>query len=370
MNAAVIGAGIFGLAAALELKKRGHDVTVFEQGRVPHDRASSTDVSKAIRRIGYDEIEIELVERAAAQWQIWHQRLSRSIYERTGLIHLTSESDRATAERWEFLQRQGAKIEKLSSRKAQERFPQFVCRQDDVLFHDAWGGYLRSEQAVGDLAALARDEGVAILENACVGELDENDLGVRIVLGNDAATFDRAVVAVGAWIEKLVPEIGRHVRVTRQEMAFFLPPDPTPFTAERCPVWCVNPATEAWYGFPMLREGYFKIAGDLPGAVVDPDVERTATPEFLTAVQEFAELRLPGIARGELVGSRSCLYTNTSDHRFVVDWVPGSARITVAGCGCGHGFKFGGSIGPVVADVLEDKHNRLGEPLRIGKRFG
>ena len=41
----------------------------------------------------------------------------------------------------------------------------------------------------------------------------------------------------------------------------------------------------------------------------------------------------------------------------------------IAGCGCGHGFKFGGAIGPVIADALEDRENHLGELFRIGNRF-
>ena len=41
----------------------------------------------------------------------------------------------------------------------------------------------------------------------------------------------------------------------------------------------------------------------------------------------------------------------------------------IAGCGCGHGFKFGGSIGPVIADALEDRENRMGDLFRIGTRF-
>ena len=49
-------AGIFGLAAALELNRRGHRVTL-----IPCPDASSTDVAKVIRRTSYHE----LVERAA-----------------------------------------------------------------------------------------------------------------------------------------------------------------------------------------------------------------------------------------------------------------------------------------------------------------
>ena len=87
MHIAIIGAGIFGLAAALELRRRGHDVTVFEQERIPCPRASSTDVSKAIRRTGYPEQAYrELVERSQHQWQVWHQQLSQAIYYQVGML--------------------------------------------------------------------------------------------------------------------------------------------------------------------------------------------------------------------------------------------------------------------------------------------
>ena len=57
------------------------------------------------------------------------------------------------------------------------------------------------------------------------------------------------------------------------------------------------------------------------------------------------------------------------DEQFVIDWAPGRERVLIAGCGCGHGFKFGGSIGPVIADALEDRENPLGDLFRIGTRF-
>jgi N-methyl-L-tryptophan oxidase len=70
-----------------------------------------------------------------------------------------------------------------------------------------------------------------------------------------------------------------------------------------------------------------------------------------------------------VAGSRSCLYESTPDRDFIVDWVPGSSRVLVAGGGSGHGFKFGGAIGPLIADALEDKDNPLGAPFKLGDRF-
>jgi len=37
---AVVGAGVFGATAALELRRRGHAVTLLDQGDVPGIRAS------------------------------------------------------------------------------------------------------------------------------------------------------------------------------------------------------------------------------------------------------------------------------------------------------------------------------------------
>ena len=72
MRIHMIGAGIFGLATALEPRSRNHEVCVFEQDTVGGQRASSTDLCKVIRRTNYQSPYLELVERAARQWQPWH----------------------------------------------------------------------------------------------------------------------------------------------------------------------------------------------------------------------------------------------------------------------------------------------------------
>ena len=70
MRIGVVGAGVFGLAAAIEAAARGHQVAIFEQGEIPHPAASSTDVAKGIRRMWYasdNETYVELAERAGVR---------------------------------------------------------------------------------------------------------------------------------------------------------------------------------------------------------------------------------------------------------------------------------------------------------------
>ena len=222
---------------------------------------------------------------------------------------------------------------------------------------------------MADLAGLARARGVEVRSESPVTELEDAENGVRLRCGAQTLIFDRVVAAAGAWIVRLWPALAESLYLTRNQMAFFVPRDPELFSRQNLPVWSVNTGKEAWYGFPMLVEGYVKVADDLKVDETHPEVERTNTRRFLDMLSRFIEERMPGLRGAEMVGGRSCLYTNTPDDHFVIDWAPGARRILIAGCGSGHGFKFGGSIGPVIADALEEKHNPLGDLFRIGARF-
>ena len=438
MNVCVVGAGVFGLAAALELRRRGHEVELIERGPIPNPAASSTDVAKKIRRTGYrNEIYVELVTRAAAQWQEWQERTGSPIYFRTGalLVVRGMGPDDETLAGFETLSRLGTEVAELTATEAQARFPQFAVSDEDRLFYDPWAGYLRSGRALADLAALARAAGVTLREHTRVTAVAESAAGVTIRVpapmpgvpaplpgvaacaateatpagaagatirgdapvpaesaagvtsgghvaesgagagpSNGAAThrYDRAVVAAGPWVAELLPALAPQVRITRQQMAFFAPRDPAPFERGRFPAWTLRSPGNLWYGFPYLHEGFVKVAEDSKVDDAAADVSREPTGQFLDWARAFVARRIPALADAPLVGGRSCLYTNMADpedEQFVIDWAPGCERVLIAGCGCGHGFKFGGAIGPVIADALEERANRLGDPFRIGTRF-
>ena len=374
MNVCIVGAGIFGLAAALELRRRGHEVTLVERGEIPNPEASSTDVSKAIRRTNYpNEIYVELVTRAAAQWREWHERTSRSIYFQTGKLIVVRGfgPEHEALAGWETLSRLGKDVTELTAGEVKERFPQFAVSGEDRLFHDPWAGYLRSGQALTDLAGLVRDAGVEVRENTLVAAVEETGSGARVRWASQSRDWDRVIVAAGPWVAELLPVMKPRVRITRQQMAFFLPEDPAPFERGRFPVWSILSPGNLWYGFPWLHEGFVKVAEDSKVEDAAVDVPREPTRAFLDWAREFVAERIPALDGADLVGGRSCLYTNMAemeDEDFVIDWAPGCQRVLIAGCGCGHGFKFGGSIGPVIADALEDRENHLGDLFRIGRR--
>ena len=129
----------------------------------------------------------------------------------------------------------------------------------------------------------------------------------------------------------------------------------------KLPVFAIdNPDGSLHYGFPMMPENPgFKFAHHTPGIPTDPDrVIRDVLPadeaSFRPALRRF----LP-TADGPLLSMRTCLYTNSPDHHFIIDRHPDHPRVTIA-CGfSGHGFKFASVVGKVLAELAMEGKARL-----------
>jgi glycine/D-amino acid oxidase-like deaminating enzyme len=95
---AIVGAGIFGVTAALELHRRGHAVELFDPGPLPHPLAASTDVTKMIRMdYGADAFYTELMEEAFPGWDAWNAEWGQALYHETGFLLLAGAPLRAGA---------------------------------------------------------------------------------------------------------------------------------------------------------------------------------------------------------------------------------------------------------------------------------
>src|SRR5207245_5351873 len=156
----VVGAGINGVTAAIELKKRGHNVILVDPGPLPHPLAASTDISKAVRAAyGADEHYTELAECSIRLWRKWNEEFGIELYHETGVMFVRQREMKPgdfEYESFKTLQQRGHKVERMNSARLWKRFPAWNpgLYRDGVLELEA--GYAESDRVVATLIERAK----------------------------------------------------------------------------------------------------------------------------------------------------------------------------------------------------------------------
>src|SRR5882762_4688087 len=119
LNAIVVGAGINGVTAAIELKKRGHKVSLVDPGPLPHPLAASTDISKAVRAAyGADEDYTTLAERSIKYWRQWNDEFGTKLYHEVGVMFVCQgemEPGDFEHESLKLLEKRGLKVARMNT---------------------------------------------------------------------------------------------------------------------------------------------------------------------------------------------------------------------------------------------------------------
>jgi glycine/D-amino acid oxidase-like deaminating enzyme len=367
----VVGAGINGLTAAIELKKRGHEVMLIDPGPLPHPLAASTDISKAVRAAyGADEDYTELAERSIKLWRKWNEEFGIQLYHETGMMFVRRREMNPgdfEYESFKLLQQRGHKVERMNSAQLWKRFPAWNPElfRDGVLEVEA--GYAESGRAVATLIQRAGSIGVELRSSSRFAHLDERDHRIqRIVLDNgERIAADVVVMAVGAWTPYLLPFTKKFFRASGQPVFHLKPLRPDLFAPERFPVFGADITTTGYYGFPLNRDGIVKIANHGPGREMSPESpQRAVTSEDEENLRKFLSWAFPALADAPIVDTRVCMYCDTHDGNFWIAPDPERKGLVIAAGDCGHGFKFAPVLGEIIADAVEQKSNPILEKFR------
>lgn len=361
----IVGAGVCGAAAALELRARGYSVALLDPGPLPHPLASSTDISKAVRMAyGSDEDYMAMGEQSRAGWLRWNDQLGDQLYHEIGMTFLTRTPMSPGGfeyDSYHLLLKRGHTPERLTSADIARRFP--AWNSDlyvDGFFH-AQSGYAESGRVVEALIREAERAGVALHAGQEVEMLIEQGDRVTGVYTRQNEYFyaEQVVVAAGAWTPVLVPSLAAVMRAVGHPVFHLKVDDPTLFQPPYFTVFGADSSKTGWYGFPQHpRQGVVKIANHGVGQPLHPvDDARVVTEADTQAFRAFLRGTFPSIAAAPIVYTRRCLYCDTLDEHFWVDRDPSRAGLTVAAGDSGHGFKFAPLWGGWIADAVEAKPN-------------
>jgi glycine/D-amino acid oxidase-like deaminating enzyme len=365
-KAIVVGAGINGVVAAIELRKRGHEVALVDPGPLPHPLAASTDISKAVRAAyGGDEDYTALAEQSREIWRQWNVKFGVELYHEIGFLFMRQRLMQPGDFEYEsltLLEQRGHRVERIDSRQLRERYPAWNSERYPDGFLDLEAGYAESGRAVATLIQWAKSLGVELRENAKFRDLDEAGDRIKgIVLEDGEKIAATAVVmAVGAWTPYALPFTRNFLRASGQPVFHLKPKQPELFIPERFPIFGADISTTGYYGFPLNRDGVVKIANHGPGREMSPDSpERVVTKEEENQMRHFLSDSFPALADSPIVFTRICFYCDTPDGNFWIAADPERPGLTIAAGDCGHGFKFAPVLGGIIADAVEGKSNPL-----------
>jgi sarcosine oxidase len=179
---------------------------------------------------------------------------------------------------------------------------------------------------------------------------------------NGGYVADRLLISAGAWANEVVADLNLPLTVERQ-VAFWLEPDErsVSYDSRDFPIFAheFTPGILC-YGFPRMPRGVkasIMHAGELTDSPAD--VRRSVGDDESEPVRASLRPVLPGLARAPVLETSVCLFTNTPDHDFIVDFHPRYPQVLISSPCSGHGFKFASALGEIHADLLETGRAKL-----------
>ena len=354
----VVGVGAMGSATLAELARRGARVLGLERAGIPNDHGSSGGVTRIIR-LAYaeDPRYVPLLRVAYAGWREIEAQAGERLLHVTGGLDAGELDSETVQGSLESCRVHDLPHEWLAGPEVRRRFPglHLEDRMGAVLQPDA--GILLSGRAISSLASLAIADGATIHGQETVIGWDADDGGVTV--RTDRATYRARtlVIAAGAWLGSLVPELGPLAVPERQVLIWTQPRMPERYALGTFPIFVLDVPEGRFYGFPVHAVPGFKLGlYHHRGQVVDPDAwDRDAVDgEDEEALRRGLRGYLPD-ADGPTLSMRTCLFTNTPDEHFLIDSLPDRPNVVVASPCSGHGFKFAPVVGSVVADLALDR---------------
>ena len=350
MRAVVVGAGAWGLPAALELADRGHEVSCIDRDGPGNPWSSSSGPTRLWRLADPDPAAIRLGRRASAALERIEARLGHPVHTRTGL--LWRDAPEPLRRITDAVRGESVAHTDVPAPSVGEVFPGLVADERDALWLPDAGATLAADLIAGYTRLLA-EAGGTILTGGEVVAVRTTSGGAAVVL-DDGTTLevDVVIVCAGSGTPALLGDLGLAVPLRPfLEQVVHVGHRDDPHATDAMPCLFDGPGAHGpgIYTMPTPGVGY-KIGFDDPLRELGiGDRDRSPDPDRTRAIVARADAVLP-VAGREVVDELVCCWTDSADGWFVVDRI-GSV---VVACGdAGKGFKYSPAIGGILADLAE-----------------
>jgi sarcosine oxidase len=371
-NAIVLGLGAMGSATLCQLALRGWRVLGLDQFSQGHSLGSSHGDSRIIRETYFEHpLYVPLVRRAHELWRELEERSGTALMTINGGLMIGPPDGVVVSGTLRSAAQHSLPYEVLSPEATRERFPAFRLADGLVAVLDPRAGYLDPEGCNRAHIDAAREAGAEARFDEPVQEWKPDGEGVRVrtPIGNYLA--DHLVIAGGAWSTELLQELQLPLTIERQTV-FWLEPDvdAEQYNRAQFPIYAYEyKPGSICYGFPRLSRGVkASVMHDGELSEHPDEVRRSIEESEAEPLRNALRPVLPSLAKAAVRESSVCIFTNTPDRDFIVDFHPDHPQVLVSSACSGHGFKFASALGEVHADLLITGRSRFDlAPFRLDR---
>lgn len=347
MKIAVVGAGIAGLSLAWALTGLGARVALFDQGPIPNPRSSSFDQHRVTRHTygtlsGYSAL---MPAAFAAYDRLWAD-LGANHYHRTNLVYVGPPAPDWVESTVRDLGKAGIAFRELDAGEIATRLPMLRRERTGRAFEAEGAGMLFASRIVTDLARWLAEAGVELHPHSHVTAVDAE--AGSLVANGRRYDADALVVAAGAWLPDLRPDLAPRLRPSRQTLLYLQPPDDVLAAWAAAPIFAVQGDGRDAYIVPPRDGTGMKIGDHTFTRRGHGDDDRIARDDDIAPVREAAAETFADFHRYRITEAKVCYYTVAADERFVVEPL-GPAGWLLSACS-GHGFK----LAPLIASGLAE----------------
>lgn len=353
-----------GSATLYHLALGGHRVLGLEQFKRGHELGSSHGDSRVIREQYFEHpLYVPIVQRAYELWRDLEARSEKHLMTLNGGLMIGPPDGMVVGGTLRSATEFDLPHEVLTAAEVNERFPAFRLADDLIAVWDPRAGFLEPESCNAAHIDGARRAGAEIhFEEPLIRWAPDGD-GVRVQTTSGSYSADRLLFSAGAWSADLLPDLKLPLTVERQ-VAFWLEPDETTVSYDKShfPIYAYEHiAGSLCYGFPRLPRGVKSSimhgSGELSSS--PEEVRRNVKEDEIAPVRNALSAILPGLAAAPVLDNGVCLFTNTPDHDFIVDFHPQYHQVLISSPCSGHGFKFASALGEIQAELLTTGSTRF-----------
>lgn len=359
----VVGAGVFGLFNALNLRRLGADVTVVDQYGPGNSRATSGGETRGVRTSYGDRPHggqwMSWATEAIRRWTMlneeWKDRLDAPVFFQTGDLILRDETTPYLETTQELWDERGIDYEVLDADEVAYRWPVIRTEEVGIALHEPQAGVVRARRACETAARVFQDEGGRItIAHARPGGQEGRRLQTVELTPGEPLRAGQFVFALGPWFPKAFPELMEsRIRISMGHTVYFgTPPGDNRFGFPNLPSYGVRGAT-GWPALPPDNRGFrVRSGGREP---IDPDLSpRRLDAEHVERPRQILSDWFPELADAPVVETRACHYEGSSSRNFIVDHPPDYDNVWFTGGGNAEAFKQGPVLGEYIARRVLD----------------